>query len=402
MRIVIISPFNPMSVADYLSADSRRLLFDNHVDSSSINSLVRGLLAEGHHITMVTSHAVSGDDVQLNGEQIDIRLVSERKPLCWRFVPSFYFTVLRLRRALRQVLGNADVLHVHWTYIHAMAAVPFAKSLPSLCTVRDWHPLLTSMNAYEGRMDSIYHGIAFRRVMACRHLHFVANSQYTSRYLASRLHATDIPIVPNSVREDFVMTGTRTYPDSIRLLSIQQYIDDPRKNMHRLLDAFAIVAAEHPDARLRIVGNFSTDDASVFRHASELGLADKVEFLGKRSHLDLIPLFDSASALIHPSLEETFGNIFLEAFGRRLPAIGGRESGAVPQVLGDGRYGILCDVTSADDMARAILSLHDSSIDRQSLVAAAYDNLIAHYTAEAVARQYVKLYEKILSVYGSK
>mgnify|MGYP004444746233 FL=1 len=402
MRIVIISPFNPMSVADYLSADSRRLLFDNHVDSSSINSLVRGLLAEGHHITMVSSHAASGDDVRLNGEQIDVRLVSERKPLRWRLVPSFYFTVLRLRRALRQVLGNADVLHAHWTYIHAMAAVPFAKSLPSLCTVRDWHPLLTSMNAYEGRMDSIYHGIAFRRVMACRYLHFVANSQYTSRYLASRLHATDIPIVPNSVREDFVMTGTRTYPDSIRLLSIQQYIDDPRKNMHRLLDAFAIVAAEHPDARLRIVGNFSTDDASVFRHASELGLADKVEFLGKRSHLDLIPLFDSASALIHPSLEETFGNIFLEAFGRRLPAIGGRESGAVPQVLGDGRYGILCDVTSADDMARAILSLHDSSIDRQSLVAAAYDNLIAHYTAEAVARQYVKLYEKILSVYGSK
>ena len=402
MRIVVISPFNPTSVADYLSDDSRRLLFDNHVESSSINSLVRGLLAEGHHVTIVTSHAVSGDDVRLSGERIDIRLVSERKPSRWRLVPSFYYTVMRLRRALQSVVTDADVLHAHWTFMHAMAAVPFAKSKPSLCTVRDWHPLLTSMNAYEGRVDTIYHGIAFRRVMTCRHLHFVANSQYTSRYLAESLHATDIPIVPNSVREDFVMTGSRTYPEGIRLLSIQQYVDDPRKNMHRLLDAFAIVAGRRPDARLRIVGNYATDEGSVFRHASELGLADKVEFLGKRSHLELIPLFDSASALVHPSLEETFGNIFLEAFGRRLPAIGGRESGAVPQVLGDGRYGILCDVTSADDMARAILSLHDGSIDRQMLADAAYANLTAHYTAQAVARQYVKLYEKIISEYGTE
>ena len=103
---------------------------------------------------------------------------------------------------------------------------------------------------------------------------------------------------------------------------------------------------------------------------------------------DLKDLLDSASALVLPSLEETFGNVLLEGMARRVEVIGGRASGAVPAVLGQGKYGILCDVTSPEALCAAMVQA-----EARVHVDAATAMLQEKYAAGALARRHLELYE---------
>jgi glycosyltransferase involved in cell wall biosynthesis len=113
-----------------------------------------------------------------------------------------------------------------------------------------------------------------------------------------------------------------------------------------------------------------------------------VVLLGWLDRDDLKDLLDSASALVLPSLEETFGNVLLEGMARRVEVIGGRASGAVPAVLGQGKYGILCDVTSPEALCAAMVQA-----EARAHVEAATAMLKEKYAAGALARRHLELYE---------
>lgn len=126
------------------------------------------------------------------------------------------------------------------------------------------------------------------------------------------------------------------------------------------------------------------------------GLMRNVSFMGQVPHLEIIRLLDGASALVHPALEETFGNIFLEAAGRKVPCIGGKEAGAIPDVLGHGKYGCLCDVTSAESLKDAMQKVVTDHAYRDSLVAKAFSNLMANYAEGVVAQKHIDIYRKYI------
>ena len=63
-------------------------------------------------------------------------------------------------------------------------------------------------------------------------------------------------------------------------------------------------------------------------------------------------LVQEADVFCSPTLEESFGQVFLEAMAQGVPCIGGAKSGAVPWVIGDG--GVVCDVTKPEELAECI------------------------------------------------
>ena len=62
--------------------------------------------------------------------------------------------------------------------------------------------------------------------------------------------------------------------------------------------------------------------------------------------------FCRADIFCSPTLEESFGQVFLEAMAQGVPCIGGEMSGAVPWVMGEG--GVVCDVTKPEKLAECI------------------------------------------------
>ncbi len=124
---------------------------------------------------------------------------------------------------------------------------------------------------------------------------------------------------------------------------------DPRKGQEYLIKAMAEVLKGHPDTTCIFIGNGSLTKKLVGRKnrleeleamVEELGISNKVRFLGKVSQGDLMKAYDACDMLVQPSVNEGFGLVISEAMCFGKPVIGSNVGG-IPEQIADGVNGFL-------------------------------------------------------------
>lgn len=111
----------------------------------------------------------------------------------------------------------------------------------------------------------------------------------------------------------------------------------PRKNLVRLIDAFAQAASASPTVRslqLVIAGKTGWLSRQIEQRASDAGIAGQVHFPGYVADADLPALLSGALAFVFPSLYEGFGMPVLEAMACGTPVLTSSTS-SLPEVAGD-------------------------------------------------------------------
>jgi glycosyltransferase involved in cell wall biosynthesis len=128
----------------------------------------------------------------------------------------------------------------------------------------------------------------------------------------------------------------------------------PYKNIRRAIEAFARVIAtgDRPDLTLAIVGTLNRLDTHLADLPQQLGIVDRVQFLGRVSDADLANLYRSAAAFLFPSLYEGFGIPPLEAMACGCPTIVAR-SASLPEVCGTAAHYV--DPLNVEDIAAGIV-----------------------------------------------
>jgi starch synthase len=115
---------------------------------------------------------------------------------------------------------------------------------------------------------------------------------------------------------------------------------DPIKNQAWLLDQAPAIFQRHPNALLALAGPCTDEPYGelIDRKIKELGLQERVLLTGGLPPNDprLIGLMQESSALLLPSLSETFGLVILEAWAAGTVVVSSRTSG--PSAL-DSREG---------------------------------------------------------------
>src|SRR5690242_10786630 len=129
----------------------------------------------------------------------------------------------------------------------------------------------------------------------------------------------------------------------------------PWKGQDVFLRAFA-QAIPDTDIHAIIVGSalFGEEDygAQLAQLATDLGIAERVEFTGFRS--DVQAEFEQLDVLVHASvLTEPFGTVVFEAMAAGLPVIAAR-SGGVAEYIVSGRHGLLHTPGDADELGRRL------------------------------------------------
>jgi glycosyltransferase involved in cell wall biosynthesis len=151
--------------------------------------------------------------------------------------------------------------------------------------------------------------------------------------------AGDFPDEPAAACGDLVPPGAPYFLYLGRL--------SPQKSVPLLLDAFARVAAESPDARLVLAGG-STDWSK-----RELVGSDRVVVVPDFAPAAKRALIDGAAALVNPSHEESFGIVFLEAWTAARPVVAVR-AGATASLIEDRATGLFAERGSAESLAEAM------------------------------------------------
>lgn len=141
---------------------------------------------------------------------------------------------------------------------------------------------------------------------------------------------------------------------------------EPRKNVPRLLRAFAQLHARHPEARLVVAGKKGWQFEEIFHTLQSLQLESAVRITGYIDEADKPALMRGACIFVYPSLHEGFGVPVLEAMACGVPTITGNRT-SLPEIAGDGA--LLVDPTSEVELSAALEHLYTSAEARTTLAA---------------------------------
>jgi glycosyltransferase involved in cell wall biosynthesis len=124
------------------------------------------------------------------------------------------------------------------------------------------------------------------------------------------------------------------------------------KGVPLLLEAFARVRVDHPEARLTLVGD-GPERASLEARAKALGLQDAVDFAGYRTQEEVAAFLEAADMLVLPSFAEGLPVVLMEALASRIPAIATPVAG-VSELVQDGATGLLVPPGDIDGLTDAL------------------------------------------------
>jgi glycosyltransferase involved in cell wall biosynthesis len=166
----------------------------------------------------------------------------------------------------------------------------------------------------------------------------------------------------------------------------------PEKGFSNLLEAVRIVSLEDNDFRLVIIGE-GGERNSLENRIKELCLQSRVLLPGYRKDAKRYLPYFKVFAL--SSFTEGLPITILEAMHAGVPILSTRVGG-VPEVLDDGKAGILVDPMSPTDIARGILKLRSNPEIRKEITERAKEILRKKYSSERMAFQYFAIYKRLI------
>ena len=200
----------------------------------------------------------------------------------------------------------------------------------------------------------------------------------------------------------------------------------PEKGVHILLDAFREVLSRRPKAQLNIVGPSGvvpydfivalSDDDNVSRLASfysgkvrkkdhyadyleeQLSPAERkqVSFLGFVSHSSVVDYYRDADVFVFTSeWDEPFGIPIVEAMACGLP-VAAAKGGAVPEIVKDGKTGLLVNRSDAPALAQAVVQLLENGELRDSMGKAGRYRASELFTWDRSTGQLLEYYKNLL------
>jgi glycosyltransferase involved in cell wall biosynthesis len=193
----------------------------------------------------------------------------------------------------------------------------------------------------------------------------------------------DVPEIPNGVDTTRFHPARRPDSAGCELLFVGRLA--PQKGVDVLLKALATM----PDGwRLRIAGD-GPERSRLSTLADELGLAERVRFLGWTQRDELPALYRSADVFVFPSYDEGMPNVVLEAIASGLPIVATRIAGN-DQLVVHGKNGALVRPGDPGAFAEALRPLLTDGPLRQKLGDASRTMAVEEFSWENAAGLYEK------------
>jgi len=236
----------------------------------------------------------------------------------------------------------------------------------------------------------IYHKLVspFLRLIWKNAAALVANSEGLRRLANAFDSRFDIPVIPNGV-------------------DLKSYKIPDRDWSHpRLLSAGRIVHQKGLDLAMRALGDLKDLDwewkiagdgpqMPVLQSlAKELGVGDRVFFLGWQSRSQLMKCYQQANLFLFPSRHEGMPNALLEAMASGLPVVASCVAGNEELVM-DGETGYLVPSEDVEALQIALKKLLLDPALREQMGMASRERVEANYNWESTAQQYALLLEKV-------
>lgn len=397
MHIGIVGPIYTSDIAHLIEGDVSALPVGYH-GAPLLATLIGELLQRGHHVSAFTlSHDISLNrlgPIVARGRNFAMSYSPMRRRAWWfnglrpgRILDLYAFEREHMQKAIVQ--SAPDVVHAHWTYEFALAALQ--TGLPHVVTCHDSPYKVAKFYSKAKLSQSLYRWL--RVFMAHKVFRQARCLTAVSSYMQDEVKGMTpepIVLVPNPVDGFALALGRERKAPTAPSIAMVCNGWLRLKNPQPAIQAFARFRKYHPEAELHMYGI----DFGAGEKAEVWCVARKVQagmsFHGAIPHKQLLEALSNSDMLLHSSLEESFGLSIAEAMAMGLPVVAGESSGAVPWVVGEG--GALCDVRQEQEIYQAIEQvLVPENYTRYSC--AARERIESMFTAGRVAAAYLEVYK---------
>ena len=252
-----------------------------------------------------------------------------------------------LFRDLFRVAPRVDVLHVFSTCSLSF----FLLTVPAVA-VGKWHRRKVVIHYHGGAAGGFfkYWGWLARPWLSMAD-RIIVPSPFLVRIFGSLGFRADI--VPNILNLEQFRFRKR---GAIRpVFIVTRHFDELKYNHRCVVRAFKEVFSSYPDAELWLAGT-GRDRALIEQEIVRQGLSGPVRFLGSVANDDLPNVYGQADIMLNGSNIDNTPVALLEAFAAGLPVVSTR-AGGIPDMVDDGRTGLLVPLDDSSAMAKAMLRL---------------------------------------------
>lgn len=252
-----------------------------------------------------------------------------------------------------------DIVHIHFC-----SRNDFWKH--SLCLmVSKWLGLKVVFHLHGGAFDKFYSELPLFSRLLGRYIFNAADcivvlSTYWKDYISGIVNSSvRIEIVPNPIDCDRLSVFGRK-PDLDRPTILLLGSVGHRKGHYDLINALPSIERKYHKIKFVFAG--AEEETGAVRELTEmaksLGVIENVEFVGPIDFNSKIKMFCSISILVLPSYGENMPISVLEGMAAKVPVLSSTV-GAIPEVLGNGRYGMLVSPGDISAISEGILALLD-------------------------------------------
>ncbi|HEX5674601.1 MAG TPA: glycosyltransferase family 4 protein [Azonexus sp.] len=371
--------------------------FDPEYSGAALQALTlaRELRHRGHHVEFVTNR---WPGLRETGE-VEGFFVRRLEPGRWRKHREFRLW-FNLSRYLWQRRRDFDIVHSHGAYYtHAfIGPLSRAAGLKSLVKASLANDDLLDLNL---PLIGYLHRMMLRRIDA-----YVGISEdLVQEFRAGSLDPRKIHHIPNGVDTGLFQPCPRDRRMALREklglpagqpVALYVGVLDQRKNIEWLAEQWIRHHAFGTNGLLLAVGPQSREDAdgALRGRLAVLGESHPGLFVLRDFSTDILAYYQSADALVLPSLKEGLPNVVLEAMACGLPCVAARASGS-RELIREGETGYTYahgDVTEMGEALRRCLSAEGGRLGGNAREVA-----LTQYSIQAIADRYEALYEQLLT-----
>lgn len=385
MKLAFLSPFTSSVLKQYIP-ELNFPEIPQGMGGSAVFELVKGLIEEGIELHLITLQPGLNNILEFHNKNINYYLVPRRLKGSTR---DFW---KEERSLIKNVLEkiNPEVIHANWTYEYALAALDFDTNR----TLITAHDIPYSVLKYSGNLfyipQFISSHIVYRKT---KWISFVSNAvlSYAKPFLKKDAKYFVIPNIIDLSEYDLEAIDNLHLPKNY-FVSIGLW--GRLKNIKAGLKSFNRFLKENNNKNIYyvLVGpGLGTNDES-YKWAKKNNLDKNVLFLGKHSREDTLGILKSAKALLHLSKTEAFPMVVGEAMYLNVPVIGGKNSDGVPEILGNGEYGLICDISSIKEIVTKMHLVINYNKDIALIVKSAKEKIV-EYRVDTVVKKYLFVYK---------
>ncbi len=347
---------------------------------SHVFYLCRALAREGHRVDVVTSRSRPGLSPYevVDGVRVWRTWMPSRNTPGWA---THAFGSLPRFRALAR---EADVIH----------AQDIAAVIPGVVGRRaGGAPLVTTYHTshFLRRADSAFWRPIFRRFLEAADYNLAA-SEEIARVGESIAPGVSVEPLANGVETSIFrhVEPTLPPPDAGRRRLVVPRRLFEKNGVEYFIRALSLIARE-ADVEAVVVGD-GPQRAKLEALATELGVAERIRFLGARPHGEMPGLLSSAALAVFPSLMEATSVAALESMACELPVAASRVGG-LPEIV-DETVGALFRPADPEDLARVVVGLLERN-DLAALGAEARTRVVERWSNARLAARHLEIYEEL-------